>query len=252
MPRKIEAHLVESDDFLGVYALRHYWTPFEAACLIAGHQPGPDVSDDASIGVVETGLLTNELITEFNVDKARQKEVIDRVCQIGEALLERWPSEKIVASEAIEWALGKGFQCDSSFVQMVLGRATNSEHEREIERLKDEIAALKRTLSKQSDGRGKHFEDSRLAILGVAIRELALNLGNNPDKIESLLHGESVNASGLAKHLDENREGVGLPDTGETKFGCRQIQTVLQSALRSAKNLSGRSATGRFPQTRSK
>ncbi len=237
IPKKIEAHLVESDDFLGIYALRHRWTPFEAACLIAGYQPGPRGNDASFVGVVELGILDQQRVDEFDANMDRQRDVIERVRLLGESLADRWPDEeRLVASEVIEWALGKGILSDSSFVHAVLGRAQTSDHTREIERLKEEIAVLKSKLTSQPDGRGKHFEQKRMQIVGETIRELAINLGD--DKIEGLLRGGQVNASALARHLHKYRSELDMPSEDTPGFSFRNIETTLREVLKANEGIS--------------
>jgi hypothetical protein len=233
-PRKrIKFHLVESDDFFHDFAIRHTWTPFEAACLIYGMKPGSVVDGQVLVGVVSDEPICQQSFDEF--EQVNVKTAI-RILDLANSIKQKWFPGNPVATEVIEWALGKGLVCNTPFVLSVIGKVPEAAHLRQIEILNLRIAKLEAARSSADDGRGKHHEEKRMAILGAAIQELANNLSEPNDKIDGLFRADQVNASALARHLDEHRGPIGLPDDNAQGYTYRAIEVTLRWSLSAAEH----------------
>lgn len=226
---------IDEDGFgLHEFALRSEWTAFEAACLIAGLQPIEIVGSNARVGVLESSMPSNEYLESFDHGCDRHASCSNHIAMLNRAILHRWPSGKVSAKEVVEWAVQSGAMESNAFTRGVLGVSVSGV---------SATARRPRKVTKDSgerdleDRRGLHHAEKRLAILGAAIRELALAAAES-GKIDRLLHGDSVNAAGLANHLDKFRNEIGLPDEAEHGFGPRQIEDVLREALKAADSLS--------------
>jgi hypothetical protein len=235
--KRIKFYLVESDDFFHDFAIRHTWTPFEAACLICGMKPGPVVDGKVLVGVVSSELVCQQVLDEF---KAVDAVAAIRLLTLARSVRQKWLPKDPVATEVIEWAVGKGLVWDTPFVRMVLGRVPEAAHLQEIERLHQRITTLEAAKSEADDGRGKHHEEKRMAILGAAIQELAKNLTVQQDKIDGLFRADRVNSSALANHLHEHRRAIGLPEENIQGYGYRAIADALRKSLAAADRAAGK------------
>lgn len=228
LPTSIKFRLIESDEFLDEYAIRHLWTPFEAACVLRGVQP---ISIEDGLATVGVGLKGNHAIDQQDIDdfNSADPETERDLLVLAQSIEARWTNQLPVASEVVEWALGKGIVLNDRFVQKVLGRIPDEAARQEIERLNRQIEALKSKLSSESDGRGGHHEENRLAILGFAIAELALNLKEVPGD-KKLLWGQGINSSAIADLLHAHRDDLGMPPDGTRGFSHGNLEDVLRKA----------------------
>ena len=226
---QIRFQLVESDDFLARYAIGYKWPPFHAACLILGLKP-PERKVDGKVlvGVYQGSLIDNTDIDAFD---PINNELAEHILDIAKSLRQQWPKASPVAADVIRWALEKGLIDDSPFTRTVLGTVPESSLRDEIERLRGENDRLESDRKNALDGRGKHFEAKRLAILGFAIKELVLQ----SEKSSALLRRNEVNATALASHLDEQRDELGIPPENESGFSFSTIETSLRNAFSAAK-----------------
>jgi hypothetical protein len=229
LPTSIKFRLIESDEFLDEYAIRHLWTPFEAACVLRGVKPISVEGRRATVGV---SLPGNHAIEQCDIDGfASTDPALERdLLVLAQSIEGRWANQQPVASEVVEWALGKGIGLNDRFVQKVLGRIPDEAARREIARLNHEIEVLQSKLSRESDGRGAHHQENRLAILGFAITELALNLKEVPGD-KKLVWGQGINSSAIADLLHDNREALGMPADSARGFSHRSLENVLRDAL---------------------
>lgn len=235
LPTTIRFRLNDSDDFLSAFAIRPKWTAFEAACLIRGCEPGPVRDGLTTVGVVSTTMIDNQTLDDF---EPKQDDLAEDITNIAESIRGKWGTEQPSAESVVEWAIGKGLMWDTPFTRKVLGRVPFAAHLEQVERLNKKIESLENRLPREFDGRGGHHEDKRNAILGVAIKELATNLGDQPDKIKGLFRGGRISATGLATHLDEYRSEVGLPSGEERGFSFGNLEDVLRLALSAAYKMS--------------
>lgn len=235
-PVRFEFLIVTDDSYLREFALRLEWSAFEAACLIMGLQPiGIIEGDLARVGVLETSLFDNEYLDAFDRDHDRHEAYARNLRMLGKAVSLNWPGGTVDAKTLVEWALSKGEMRPDTFTDRVLGTSLVRIESDLVRSLREELEL--RDTQAQEDLRGSHHAEKRLGILGVAIRELAES-ARDTGKIDRLFHGESVNAAGLATHLDRFRSDVGLPDENIRGFGPRQIEDVLRDALKAAEKLS--------------
>ena len=229
MVKTIRFVLTDSDDFLDSFALRHLWLPFEAACLIRGYEPKEIVGNSATVWIESQYSLSTTIIDEFaSDDPEASRDLID----LTAAIIQKWGTKAIEAETVVEWALLKGEMTNTPFVRKVLGRVPYHEHIEETKRLRAEIEGLKQAYANDTDGKGKHHQEKRMAILGSTIQELAKLLPAN--KIDNLMHGENVNAAGLATHLDTFRADLKLPAETTRGFSYRNIENTLRLALSEA------------------
>lgn len=232
---RFEFAIVVDDSYLREFALRLEWSAFEAACLIMGFRPIEVRGDLAVVGVLETSFFDNEYLDAFHRDHDRHETYVRNLRVLGNAISLNWPSERVSAKTLVAWALEKGEMKPSTFTDEVLGMSLMQIESDLVCSLREEIK--KRDSQAEEDLRGKHHAEKRVGILGVAIRELAES-ARDTGKIERLFHGESVNAAGLATHLDRFRSEIGLPDENIRGFGPRQIEDVIRDALKAAEKLS--------------
>lgn len=229
LPTSIKFRLIESDEFLDEYAIRHLWTPFEAACVLRGVQP---ISVEDGLATVGVGLKGNHAIEQQDIDdfNSADPEAERDLLVLTQSIEARWTNQLPVASEVVEWALGKGIGLNDRFVQKVLGRIPDEAARQEIARLNQEIAALQSKLSRESDGRGAHHQEKHLAILGFAITELALNLKEIPGD-KKLVWGKGINSSAIADLLHDHRDDLGMPPDSTRGFSHRNLENALRDAL---------------------
>lgn len=235
VPDRIQFRLIESDDFLDRFAVRHEWTPFEAACLVFGMEPGQIVDGTAVVGVTSNFALDQESVDKF---ETTDHDTAASVLNLTESIQQRWSGATPTGQAIIEWAVNKGLIGNTPFVHQVLGIVPNAEHLDEIGRLHDRIEELETQLAKQSNNQGKHHQEKRLAVLGAAIKELALNLGDQPDKIAGLVRGDTVSATALANHLHLHRREIGVPSEDTVGFAYSGLEDTIRSALKAANSFS--------------
>lgn len=199
-PTSIRFKLVESDDFLAGFAIRNAWTPFEAACLIRGLEPGNASQDPAIVGLCLTSSLTQEdLDAHSPIDHPTEHDILN----IMRSIIEKWGEQNVPSSDVTQWAIGKGLLSEGRFTARVLGglKARNDMRE-ELALLRGENADLKADVDQlqqalkqneaANDGRGQHHAAKRDAILGFVIRELLAG-ASDPEQAD-LLSSNDFNA----------------------------------------------------------
>lgn len=229
MVKRIRFAIIDSDELLDFFAIRPLWLPFEAACLIRGYIPHKVVKNSAIV-YINYSDINHHSIGE--VESSYDEKRLDLI-NLTEAIIQKWGEDLIGAETIVEWALGKGEMKDSGFVRKVLGRVYLQGYIEEIQRLNLENDRWEKKYNKDTDGKGKHHQDKRLAILGSTIEELAKHLPES--KIDNLMRGNTVNATGLATYLDTYRVDVKLPAPTTSGFSYRNIEDVLRLALSEAR-----------------
>lgn len=230
IPKSIRFRLIEDQGFLDDYALRMSWTPFEAACIVRSMKPIAADPDRATVGVTMPYEICQETIDSFDGVNAQDERDLLNLTQ---SIAETWPDSVPKAAEVTEWARRRGLIRDVRFVTRVLGTVPDTEHREDIERLHQEIDDLKAQLDRANGSRGLHFGDWRLAILGFALEELALNVD---EKSGLRKGGKRLNCTALANRLDELRDALGIPTA--RGFGFGNIEDTLRAATKAARKIS--------------
>jgi len=241
LPTSVRFRLIDSDEFLDEFAIRHLWFPFEAACVLRGMQPISHESGVATVGVVPLGgnALDQRDIDGFDsTDSETERDLLI----LAQSIRDKWKFQTPAGPDVVEWALGKGFVLNSRFVRKVLGRVPDEAHRQEIDRLNQIITSLQSRLGEESDGRGAHHQENRLAVLGFAITELALNLKEIPGD-KKLVWGQGINSSAIADLLHDNREALGMPADSARGFSHRSLENVLRDALAMAAKVKDKTST---------
>lgn len=221
IPKEVIFYLTESDDFIFDYGALNEWTPFQAACVISGYRPGRVVSGHARVGIPVESYSETE-IGEFDpCSVTRTRELL----KLAAILARNAGGNQISASDAVHWAIGKcALSEKSSLARYVIGTATNEKQETATE------------AKPKQDGRGKHHEEKRLAILGFVIEELAKQIDG--EKIPGLEKAGKTNAQALTDHIHKYRDEIGLPDEESSGFKHDSILEVLRCSLSAARKYS--------------
>ena len=255
LPTYIRFCLVESDDFLDRFRLRDEWTPFQAACLIHGVSPEGFTSDAAIVGIHPDERITSELVDNFDLHNPELRKSLRAAT---EAILVNNRSRRVNAKEILAWAISQGYSPPAALrfhllpapdlveepveelganavAESVPVSALHQELLDSISDLTAQNVALQQQLDSVDDGRGKHHEEKRLAILGFALREIAVNFSDWKSKLPALYKGRTINAAGIAEHLTKYRDGIGIPDEASNQgFGYRNLEKTIRAALNAA------------------
>lgn len=221
IPNEVTFYLTESDDFIFDYGALNEWTPFQAACVISGYRPGRIESGHARVGIPVDSYAETE-IDEFDpCSVTRTRELL----KLAAILARNAGGNKISANDAVHWAIGKcALSEKSSLARYVIGSATAEKHDTAPE------------AQPKLDGRGKHHEEKRLAILGFVIAELARQIDH--EKIPGIQKGDKINAQTLADHMHKYRDDIDLPDEENSGFRHDSILEVLRKSLSAAQKYS--------------
>jgi hypothetical protein len=239
IPRTIHLRWLENDDFLYEYSLLESWSPFEAACLINGMQPGAIVSGAARIGRVpdpELGEDYNQDPQEY-LDQNRLKTLTDIILRNFDKQLQ------VSATHIVRWAVDKGELSSNSYLakrylttaaemplESSLGASLIDQLESKLaeankradnaEKLRD---SLKAELDRSHKKTGMEHAKRRMIILGAALNELVLLCP--PSKF---IKNQQLIASRLAEELNESRDIYNMPV--EYGFGLQNIIDTLREA----------------------
>jgi hypothetical protein len=231
LPKAMTFNLIETDDFLFDYSLRDIWSPFEAACLLSGYKPGRiDEEGHVRVDIFCESFQDEDFMESFSVkDNKRSESLLD----LATTIAINAGTDSVRSRQVTDWAVSRHLinrNCR-------LARAFRTELAAAEEGMNSEtIPALPSVGDDPDDGRGKHHEKKRMAILGAVISEMATYVAE--EKIANLHQGQEVNATALAAHLHQYRRDTGLPDAEERGFSHDAILSVLREALRCHKNLS--------------
>lgn len=221
IPKEVTFYLTESDDFIFDYGALNEWTPFQAACVISGYRPGRIVSGQARVGIPVDSYTETEIDTFDPCSVTRTRELL----KLAAILARNAGGNQISASDAVHWAIGKSVLLEkSSLARYVIGSATTEKQETVTE------------AKPKQDGRGKHHEEKRLAILGFVIEELAKQIDG--DKIPGLEKAGKTNAQVLTDHIHKYRDEIGLPDDESSAFKHDSILGVIRNSLSAARKYS--------------
>jgi hypothetical protein len=237
LPASIRFYPLETDDEFRKFALLDNWTPFQAACLIYGLFPKRLIDGLAEVGVVIDCPLCNQVIDDF----ASQNDLLcAEVIALTKIILSNHRSNSVNAKKIMEWAIAhKLVEPQSFIVSMLLGSPGTLVSIDEFEALQAENSRLREQLDSASDGRGEHHQEKRLAILGFAINALAIKDSRSEDGVPKLINGDKkVNASALAKYLNDFRLALRMPEETVTGFGFRNVETSIRGAIAAAYNVS--------------
>lgn len=250
IPKSIIGYWLENEDFLSDYVLMKSWTPFEAACLIRGINPG-----DIAKGVARVGLVPTT-INQYDENPQAWTDVSTLITLTGIILRNNDNLSSIPSDNIVKWAVETGQLHSKSYLAKILIVYPNKnldhpidpnpvesdlQHqineanckvksaERQIDLLRTELTQAK----KNSKMTGKFHNENRLVILGAALNEIAAEC---PNELFTT-NGRLVSVK-LATHLSNNRDLYNIPH----KYGfsyeniLASIRDALASALKSPTN----------------
>lgn len=221
IPNEVTFYLTESDNFIFDYGALNEWTPFQAACVISGYRPGRVVSGHARVGIPIESYTETE-IGEFDpCCQTRTRELL----KLAAIIARNAGGNQVSASDTVNWSIGKNvLSAKSQLARYVIGSATEEEQDSPSE------------APPKADGRGKHHEEKRIAILGFVIAELARNIDS--EKIPGLVKKDKISAQVLTDYMHQYRNGIDLPDDESIGFKHDSILDVLRKSFSAAQKYS--------------